>query len=111
MSNPPNLTPLADRVLIEKLPPPPIPEMEGGQVLQGGILVNKPVRPKVVEGDGYAVVRVLAIGPLCDWAAVGQKVLIARHHAFFAKEDGAEGTFVKETDIIAIVRDEEPSAV
>ena len=111
MSNPPNLTPLADRVLIEKLPPPPIPLMEGGRTLVDGVWVDKPMRPKAVEGDGYCVSRVLAVGPLCRSVERGQKIMIARHHAFFAREGDAEGQFVKETDIIAIVRDEEPSAV
>lgn len=111
MSNPPTITPLADRVLIEKLPPRPIPAMEGGRTLIEGLWVDQPVRPKVVEGDGYCVIRVIARGPLCKSVEAGDKIMIARHHAFFANEAGVEGTFVKETDIIAIIKDEEPSAV
>lgn len=98
-----NVRPLADRVLIEKLPPPPIPEMESAEKVIGGIVVKQPVRPKVVEGDGYCVVRVLDTGPDCKMVTAGDRIMLARHHAFYAKEEDAEGTFIKESDIIAIV--------
>lgn len=111
------VTPLGDRVLIEKLPalsdaPRPTERVFGGVIVPADSLAGRQAAADEIDqpSEDYAVVRVLAPGRDCKFVAAGDSILLARHHTFRAHPIGADGTFIKETDIIAIVR-EEPSAV
>ena len=104
------VTPLADRVLIQDIPDLPPPPAEEDRVIGGIFVPGSSESARLLtaseddhKGDGYVISRVLAVGDNCKSVKAGQDVLLARHHAFYSRVGDVRSTFVKETDVIAIV--------
>jgi len=99
-----SIIPLADRVLIAALEVNKPAERKVGD-----IIIPEGIRTPGTN-DAYTMTEVLEVGPECKAVKTWDKVMVARNQTWVVKVGDTEATFVREREIIAIVR-EEPSAV